>query len=68
MGPADIEYLINHVTDLGLTPTEEKAGQKVWKDVCVFQGLFGGPTLPCDLIASDPKQHTAYLKGTPTGN
>jgi hypothetical protein len=67
MGPADIQYLINYWTDLGFTPTVEKDGQKVWKDICVFQGILGGSTLPCDWIAFDPKLHAAYLKGTPTG-
>ncbi len=67
MGPADIEYLINHWTDLGFTPTVEKDGQKVWKDICVFQGILGGPTLPCDWIAYDHNTRTAYLKGTGLG-
>jgi hypothetical protein len=68
MGPADIEYLINHWTDLGFTPTVEKDGQKVWKDICVFQGILGGPTLPCDWIAYDRNTRTAYLKGTELGD
>lgn len=67
MNPRDIEYLVNYWTDLGFTPTEEKNGQKVWKDVCVFEGFFSGPTLPCDWIDFDRKLHAVFLKGTPVG-
>lgn len=67
MNPRDIEYLVNYWTDLGFSPTEEKNGQKVWKDVCVFEGFFSGPTLPCDWIDFDRKLHAVFLKGTPVG-
>jgi hypothetical protein len=67
MNPMDIEWLINHWTDLGFTPSIEKDGQKVWKDICVFQGILGGATLPCDWIAYDRNTRTAYLKGTEVG-
>ncbi len=67
MNPMDIEHLVNDWMDLGFTCFTEKDGQKVWQDVCVFEGLFGGATMPCDWIEFDPDLRVAYLKGTDVG-
>lgn len=46
---------------------ETREGQKVWKDLCVFESMFGGATLPCDWIAYDRANRCVYLKGHPVG-
>jgi hypothetical protein len=68
MNPMDIECLVNDWTDLGFQCTTEINGQKTWHDVCVFEGMFGGATLPCDWIEFDAATRSAYLKGTPIGD
>ena len=67
MNPTDIESLVNFWTSKGLTPYEEKNGQKSWKDMCVVESLFGGPTLSCDWIVFDREDNCVYLKGTEKG-
>ncbi len=67
MNPMDIESLVNHWTDLGFTCVADKNGEKVWQDICVFQSMFGGATLPCDWIDYDSKKQVAFLRGTDPG-
>lgn len=67
MNPADIRALIKEWEDRGFEPMEERNGVKVWKDLCVVEGMSGGPTLPCDWIEVDTKEQFAYLKGTEPG-
>lgn len=40
---------------------------KKWLGVCVFEGIYGESTLPCDWIEFDMATRSAYLKGTPVG-
>lgn len=35
---------------LGFEPAEEGDGQRVWKDCCVVESLWGGHTLQCDWL------------------
>lgn len=67
MNPRDIESLIEEWTNLGFTPYEESDGQRIWKDCCVVEGLFGGATLPCEWLAIGEDGNSAYLKGTEPG-
>lgn len=67
MNPMDIESLIEHWESMGFEGIVEKDGKKYWKDMCVFEGAFGGATLGCDWLAIDRKTRSAYLKGTDIG-
>jgi hypothetical protein len=67
MNPMDIESLVNKWTDLGFKCTAEVDGKNTWQDVCVFEMMFGGPTMPCEWIAFDAETRSAYLKGTSLG-
>lgn len=67
MNPRDIQVLVEEWIDLGFEPFTEIDGQKHWKDCCVVEHMFGGPTLPCDWIGFDPKGF-AYLKGETPGD
>lgn len=67
MSPHDIGMLVEDWTAMGFEPFGERDGEKFWKDCCVFEGLFGGGTLPCDWIDYDPKRNCAFLKGTNPG-
>jgi len=67
MNPMDIESLVNDWTDLGFTCMVDKDGEKIWQDVCVFEGMFGGATLPCEWIDYDSQKRIAFLKGTEPG-
>lgn len=67
MNPQDIEALVAYWQDIGLEPFTEVDGDKAWKDFCVVEGMFGGPTLPCDWIQISQDGHSAYLTGTDPG-
>ncbi len=67
MNPNDIESLIDEWTELGFQPMEERDGERTWKDVCVVESMFGGPTLPCEWLAIGEDGCSAYLKGTDPG-
>jgi len=68
MNPNDIESLIDEWTALGFQPMEERDGERRWKDVCVVESMFGGPTLPCEWLALAGEANSAYLKGTDPGS
>jgi len=67
MNPGDNESLIDEWTALGFQPIEERDGEKVWKDCCVVESMFGGATLPCDWLEIDNDVRSAWLKGTTPG-
>ena len=67
MGSSGIEYLIEKWTDLGFEPWIEENGIKVWKDCCVTEHVFGGPTRRCDWIEFTEDGRGAFLRGTPPG-
>lgn len=68
MSPHDIELLVNEWTEIGFEPFGEINGQMYWKDCCVLEVMFGGPTLPCDWIDYDPIKNFAFLKGMEPGD
>lgn len=65
MNPADIGALIEEWTAKGFECISEKDGKRYWKDVCVYEGMFGGATLPCDWLGDDQKNRSVFLKGAP---
>jgi hypothetical protein len=67
MSGRDIEVLVASWQNIGLEPFLEVDGKKTWKDFCVVEGMFGGPTLPCDWIEISQDGYSAYLKGTEPG-
>lgn len=67
MGASGVKYLIEKWTDLGFEPWIEENGFKVWKDCCVTEHVFGGPTQRCDWIEFTEDGRGAFLKGTPPG-
>ena len=68
MNPADIAGLIDEWTKLGFEPYVVQGEREVWKDCCVVEGMFGGPTLPCDWLEISEDGRSAYLKGQPSGD
>jgi len=51
----------------GLQGAVETNGRMQWKDFCVVENLFRGPTLPCDWIEFDPETISVFFKGQPKG-
>ena len=62
MSPGDAEDLVDRWAGLGFDVMGVRDGRRVWKDVCVVEGMFGGPTLPCDWIVVVAERQIAYLK------
>ena len=42
-------------------------GKRAWKECCVTEHMFGGPTLPCNWIEITEDGLAAFLKGTDPG-
>lgn len=67
MNPSDIGELVEEWAALGFQPTEIIDGVRVWKDMCVVESMFGGPTLPCSWLEVDIEMRCAFLKGRSIG-
>jgi hypothetical protein len=67
MNPEDIKILVERWIALIFEAFDFRNGKQFWKDICVIESLFGGPTLPCDWIIYDRDKRIAYLKGTEPG-
>ena len=67
MAPTDIQSLVANWKSMGFETIEERDGRQAWKDVCVVEGMFGGPTLPCDWLTFDSSERIVYLTGTAPG-
>lgn len=67
MNPIDIDGLVNEWEAMGLKGIKEIDGQEQWLDFCVVEGMYGGPTLPCDWLEYDSENNCVYLKGKPKG-
>ena len=67
MNPGDIMSLVEDWERLGFTPMETRNGKQVWKDVCVVESMWGGPTLPCDWLEVDGDRCIAWLAGSEPG-
>jgi hypothetical protein len=67
MDSMSAESLVSFWTDQGLEPFDQADGEKVWKDMCIVEGMFGGMTLPCDWLEYDKRDNCVFLKGTDKG-
>jgi len=65
MSPVDAKHAIEFWERHGLEPMETIDGRQHWKDLCVVEQMFGGPTLPCDWTEFDRQRGSVYLKGQP---
>ena len=50
MNTGDVREIARRWKALGFDLNEMKRGVMHWKDVCVIESIFGGPTLPCEWI------------------
>jgi len=67
MNHRDINNLVKEWEALGLKGIVEIDDEKQWVDFCVVEGMFGGPTLPCNWLKYDRENNCVYLKGKPKG-
>jgi hypothetical protein len=68
MSPVDVEEIVRYWQQKGCTTIESLPdGSKKWKDLCVVEAIFGGPTLPCDWIEFSSRDRCAWLKCEPQG-
>jgi len=67
MNPMDIGSLVKEWTEMGFECYREVDGKMCWQDVCVYEGLFGGATMPCDWLGVDESTNAVFLKGTAPG-
>ncbi len=67
MNPMDMELLVGRWTSIGFERFEEKSGIRHWKEMCVVESMFGGPTHPCDWLEFDRSRRIAFLKNTNPG-
>ena len=67
MNYRDIQNLVNKWEEMGLKGITEINSQKQWLDFCIVEGMFGGPTLPCNWLEYDSKNNCVYLKDKPKG-
>ena len=67
MSPDHIEEIVKYFESKGLTITTQIDGKEHFKDLCVAEVLFGGPTLPCDWLEFNLKESIVWLKGTEKG-
>ncbi len=66
MSPQGISALVEEWEAMGFEAHEVVDGERRFKDFCVFEGMFGGPTLPCPWIADDG-HGSVWLAGTEPG-
>ena len=67
MNPMDIGRLVDEWAEMGFEPYQDIDGKRIWKDCCVVESMFGGPTLPCEWLEMGEDGRSAYLKGTDPG-
>lgn len=64
MSPYGIQSLALEWERLGFQGPRSTSTGQVFRDFCVVESLFGGPTLPCSWIRIEPMTRSAYLAGT----
>lgn len=52
MSPDGIDTLVEEWTAQGLQSCQDIDGIRTWTDFCVFEGVFGGATLPCPWLVN----------------
>lgn len=62
MNQMDIQFLMEYWKKLGLKGIVKSGINQKWKDFCIIQSMFDGPTLPCDWINFDPETRTVSYK------
>jgi len=67
MDPGSAGALVDSWEQRGFQPFTERHGVRCWNDVCIVEGIFGGPSLPCDWIDVDLRERIAYLRGHEPG-
>lgn len=66
MNPNDMGRLVEEWRELGFQIEEEIDGEKIFKDACVTEALFGH-FHPCDWLIPTGDGSGAFLKGTDPG-
>jgi hypothetical protein len=66
MNPMSMRMLVEEWSSLGFDCIGEKNGKKYWKDVCVYEGMFGKTTLACEWLEVDLKTGNVALKDAPS--
>ena len=67
MSSTDMDMLVDQWRKLGFDVKETVNGKETWKDVCVIELMFEGPTLPCNWIEVDAENRAAYFSGAEAG-
>lgn len=67
MDALSMEHMVKEWEQRGLKGAVEKDGRLHWQDLCVVEGLFQGPTLPCDWLEFDRDNLCVFMKGKPRG-
>lgn len=62
MNPMDMKNIAEEWEGKGFILFEDIDGKKNWKDVCVYEGMLGGTTLPCSWLEENRKNRTVALK------
>ena len=68
MNPGHIEGIVKDFESQGLIITTQIDGKEHFKDLCVVEGMFGGPTLPCNWLEYNNEESIVWLKGTNKGD
>lgn len=67
MNPTDMKSIVEWWESRGFQVISEIDGVRRFKDGCVVEGMFGGPTLPCDWISLTDDRRGVYLSGKQPG-
>ena len=67
MSPMDAKTIVEHWSKIGFEPYAQFEGKQTWKDMCLVESMFGGPTLPCSWLKVDTASRSAFLTGTEPG-
>ena len=67
MGSGHIEQIVKYFESKGLTTIELIDRKEHFKDLCVVEVLFGGPTRPCDWLEFKASDSSVWLKDTEKG-
>jgi hypothetical protein len=67
MGSEHIEQIVKYFESKGLITIELIDSKEHFKDLCVVEVLFGGPTRPCNWLEFNSRESSAWLKGTEKG-
>ena len=67
MSPEHTELIVKYFESQGLTTLKIIDDKEYFKDLCVVEHLFGGPTRPCEWLEFDAQEKIVWLKGTNKG-